>query len=352
MVHVGIAGIGFMGVTHYKAMQLVTGGHVSAISSRDPAKRAGDWTAVKGNFGGSGGTHDLSGVTCHATFEDLLADDAVDLVDICLPSPTHRDRSIEALEAGRHVLVEKPIALSVADADRMIDAARANDRLLMVGHVLRFWPQWRFLKQALDDGRYGRLRALNLRRIIALPDWSATISDFAANGGPMIDLHIHDVDFLLYLLGRPRRVRAIGNVRDDRVEYVSAIYDYDDGPRVSCQSGAIATAARPFFQAFEACFERATVAFSTSTEPEGCSAEPRRSGAQRLTVYRSTDDGVGAEFPEFDDADGFAPQLQHAVDCVTQGTASPFIDAAQARESLEVVMLEDEAVRSGEPVDL
>src|SRR5438874_6903152 len=113
MVRVGIAGIGFMGVTHFKAYQQVEGAPVAAIFTRDPKKLEGDWTNVRGNFGGAGGVQDLAGVRKHNNLEDLLGDPEIDLLDLCLPSYLHRDIAIEALERGKHVLVEKPIALTV-----------------------------------------------------------------------------------------------------------------------------------------------------------------------------------------------------------------------------------------------
>jgi len=119
MVRVGIAGIGFMGVTHYKALQKVKGAKVTAIFTRDPKKLGGDWTKVKGNFGDSGGVQDLSKVKRYDDLGAMLADPDLDLIDICLPTHLHRDVTLDALKAGRHVLVEKPIALDVRDADRM-----------------------------------------------------------------------------------------------------------------------------------------------------------------------------------------------------------------------------------------
>src|SRR5215216_2335310 len=119
MVNIGIAGIGFMGVTHFKALQQVKGARVAAIQARGEKKLAGEWRAVRGNFGESGGIQDLSGVARYRCVSDLLADEAIDLVDICLPTPLHAGVAISALHAGKHVLVEKPIALTLQDADAM-----------------------------------------------------------------------------------------------------------------------------------------------------------------------------------------------------------------------------------------
>src|SRR5690348_14336974 len=116
MVRMGIVGIGFMGMIHYLAARRVEGAQVVALCSRDPKKLAGDWTSIQGNFGPRGTQMDLS---AHARYPDiaaLLADPNVDLVDLCVPNDEHARLAIRALEAGKHVLVEKPIALVPADA--------------------------------------------------------------------------------------------------------------------------------------------------------------------------------------------------------------------------------------------
>src|SRR3954467_7330541 len=113
MVRVGIAGIGVMGVTHFKAYQQVEEARVAAIFTRDRKKLEGDWTNVRGNFGGAGGVQDLTGIKKYDDLDALLADGEIDLLDLCLPSHLHPEITTRALERGKHVLVEKPIALTV-----------------------------------------------------------------------------------------------------------------------------------------------------------------------------------------------------------------------------------------------
>src|SRR3954451_1025163 len=122
-IGIGIVGIGFMGMIHYLAARKLTGGRVVALCSRDARKLAGDWTSIQGNFGPRGTQMDLSGQALHRDVADLLADSSVDLVDLCVPNDEHVTLAIRALEAGKHVLVEKPIALTTADADAMVAAA-------------------------------------------------------------------------------------------------------------------------------------------------------------------------------------------------------------------------------------
>ena len=349
MVRIGIAGIGFMGVTHYKAAGQVPDAQVKAIFTRSEKKLEGDWSQVQGNFGEAGGVQDLSGVTKHRSFEALIGDDDLDLIDICLPTSLHAPYAIKALEAGKHVLVEKPIALSVSDADRMIAAAEASCRQLMVAQVLRFYPSWMYLKDVAESGRFGPLLTLNQQRVISRPDWSRDIADFSANGGPLIDLHIHDVDFMLYLLGKPKRVAAIGRRQGNAVVYVSTIYDYGNGPSVSCQSGAVVMSGRPFLHGFEACFERATVTFAQATEPVENESTAGRSASHVLSVY---DVEGGVSFPDLPVSDSFVAQLKNVVQCVSQDKPSQIIGAVSARDSLALVHLEDEAIRQGGYVEV
>ncbi|MFO0952281.1 MAG: Gfo/Idh/MocA family oxidoreductase [Isosphaeraceae bacterium] len=216
MVGIGIVGIGFMGMIHYHAASRVAGARVAALCTRDPRKLAGDWTSIQGNFGPRGSMMDLSAHKLYADPDELFADPSVDLVDLCVPNDDHARLAIRALEAGKHVLVEKPIAVSPADAEAMLATARERGRLLMVAHVLPFVPEFAFAAEAVRSGRYGALRAGHLTRIIARPDWSSAIKDVAKTGGPAVDLHIHDTHFLGLLCGVPRGVRSRGIVEEGR----------------------------------------------------------------------------------------------------------------------------------------
>ena len=158
MIHVGIAGIGFMGMVHYLAFQRMNRARVRAICEQDPDRLAGDWRSIRGNFGPEGRRMDLTGVSRYTRFEEMLADPKLDVIDICLPPAVHALAAIAALRAGKHVVCERPIALKPADAERMIRAAQSAGRLLLIGHVLPFFPEYRFAYQTVVTGKYGRLQ--------------------------------------------------------------------------------------------------------------------------------------------------------------------------------------------------
>src|SRR3954469_8218630 len=265
MVGIGIVGIGFLGMIHYLAARKLTGGRVVALCSRDPKKLAGDWTGIQGNFGPRGTQMDLTGLAGYSDIAGLLADPQVDLVDLCVPNDEHARLAIRALEAGKHVLVEKPIALTAADADSMLAAARASDKLLMVAHVLPFFPEFAYAADAVLSGRYGALKAAHLNRVISRPDWSAGVADADRSGGPAIDLHIHDTHFIGLVCGVPRAVHSRGVVEGREVRHLTTQYLYDEPDlAVSAVSGALSQSGRPFAHGFDVYLERATLSFASA----------------------------------------------------------------------------------------
>jgi predicted dehydrogenase len=335
MVRIGLLGVGFMGRIHSLALKGVRGATLAAVCSRDSAKLRGDWSGTRGNFGPEPGFFDLTGVKTFSDYDAMLADPDIDLIDICTPTDLHPEAAIAALKAGKHVLVEKAIALTTAEADAMMAAAVAAGKMLMVAHVLPFFPEF---ADAVKTGRYGKLVAATLTRVISKPDWSADIGDAAKTGGPAVDLHIHDTHFVGLLCGTPKEVSSVGTVEKDAVTYVATNYVYDKGgPAVSCTSGAVAAAGRPFAHGFELYLEKATLAY--------------HSGGVPLTLF--TADGK-SETPTLegggDPLAAFVAELQAAVDGVTSGTTPEGLSGRIARDALEVCLSECESVKLGRPV--
>ncbi len=163
----------------------------------------------------------------------MLADPRVDLVDLCVPNDQHAPMAIQALKAGKPVLVEKPIALSIDEADAMVAASRQAGKPLMVAQVLPFVPEFAFALEAVRSGRYGQLRAAHFTRVISKPDWSSEIADASRSGGPAIDLHIHDTHFIGLLCGVPRAVHSRGVVEDGAVVHLTTQYLFDRPDRRS-----------------------------------------------------------------------------------------------------------------------
>jgi predicted dehydrogenase len=338
MVKIGIVGIGFMGMIHYLAAQRLQNAQVAAIVSRDPKKRAGDWRGIRGNFGPPGQLMDLRGIKAYTTLSELLADPEIELVDICLPTHLHAQASIEALKSGKHVIVEKPVALSLEDADRMLDVSRQSGKFLMVAQVLPFVPEFHYALQLARSGQAGKLLGGHLERIISKPDWSAEIADPAKTGGPAIDLHIHDTHYILLMAGLPKAVYARGVVENGTVVHLTSQYVYDrEGPScLSCSSGALCQKGREFTHGFELYFEKATTSYRLGSP---------------LTVYWA--DGRTEQPALSDGGDptaAFTAELQAAVNAVRTGHEAPELSGQLARDALMICYREIESVLSNKIV--
>ena len=349
MVRIGIVGLGFMGLTHFRAARGLYGGEVAAVCSRSPEKRGGDLRGILGNFGEPGGRENFSDLRAYAEFDAILNDDEIDLIDICLPSELHRDATIGALRAGKHVLVEKPIAVTIEDAEHMVRVAREQRKLLLVAHVLPYFPEFAYVLQAVRKGGYGDLIGGHLKRIISRPDWRADTNGSAQDAGPGIDLHVHDTHFVHLLCGRPDSVSSSGRLRDGkRADYLATTYHYDSHPDLclTSASGAVSQPGRAFCHGFEIYLEEATVLYEAAT------LEGQQQISSPLTVL--TDDGkvqrpdLGSQSP----GNAFQNELQAAVDSVASGIAAPELEGGRAADALRLCIAEIEAARTRSPISM
>jgi predicted dehydrogenase len=357
MIRVGIVGIGFMGWIHWLAYQRMGGSRVTAISTRNPQRLAGDWRGIQGNFGPPGEQVDLAGVSKYANLDQLLADSQVDLVDITLPNSLHADVAIRALDAGKHVLCEKPMAMALADCERMVAAAKKANRLLMIGQVLPFFPEYDWSRQVITSGKYGRLRGGAFRRVIADPTW---IKDFWSPehiGGPMLDLHIHDAHFIRLMFGMPQEVTTAGRVRNSSC--VSETHDNslpefwhsqfrfaDPNLVVEATCGTIGQQGRPFTHAFEIHLEKATLAFDFAV----IGGEGRY-----LCEPMLLDSAGGIERPKLpggDPVDAFVNELREVTRSINDGKTSEILGAILAQDAIRLCEKQSESLQSGKPVKI
>lgn len=344
MIRVGIAGIGFMGMTHYRAYQKIRGVKVAALCEQDPKRLAGDWRSIKGNFGPQGEMMDLSGVRRYAKFDDLIADPDLDLIDICLPPAAHPAMTIAALRAGKHVFCEKPIALEPADAVRMVDAAKKAQRLLMIGHVLPFFPEYQFAYQAIASGKYGQLLGGHFKRIISDPQWLPDFYDPTKVGGPMLDLHVHDAHFIRLVFGMPKAVHSVGTMRGPVVERFTTQFLFDPPRMVTASSGVIGQQGRPFTHAYEIYLEKAMLLFDYMALPKiGDAVTP-------LTVLTADGKATRPKLPGGDPTVAFVAELGEVVRSVKANRPSPLLAGELARDAVVLCRKQTESVVKGRAV--
>jgi predicted dehydrogenase len=295
-----------MGSTHLQAYQSVPNAEVAAVASSDERKRSGDLSAIQGNLDRPGEAMDFGDAALYATVEEMLADPNVNAVDLCLPSHLHASTTLKALEAGKHVLVEKPMALTGEECDRMVEAARSNGKVLMVAQVLRFWPDYARTREIVRSGDLGPVKTALFRRKCAAPAWGKWMHDRSRSGGGVFDLLIHDFDFALHLFGKPASITAQGVEEIEKgIDVVEAALDYGGSQLVSISGGWHHPQSYPFSMEFSIVCEGGTLDF--------------HSGLRRLTLYRG--DGSSEE-PELSQQDGFVAQLSAFADACESGSVS------------------------------
>jgi len=329
MLKVGILGMGGMGWYHARRYPQVSNAAIVAIADIVP-ERLEAKEAVAVNLAGGEAALDLSQAARYGEAADLIAQADVDVVDICLPTDLHAPYAIKALEAGLHVLCEKPMALTSADADRMIAASKAAGRQLMIAHCLRFWPEYLYLKRCIQEQPYGRLLSLNMWRMGGHPGWAAHnwFADPARSGGMVLDLHIHDVDYVNAVFGRPDHLYATARTSEQAKTYdvLHAIFEYTNGPQIHMHAGW-SVGQIPFQAGFEAWFDRAFVCFD-----EG-----------KLTVF--DDPGKVAAHPaEFEPGDAYLNEIAYFLDCVEKGASPTRCMPESTRDSIALIEREYQVV--------
>jgi len=195
-------------------------------------------------------------------YQTLIASSDVEGIDICLPTPMHPWVAIAALEAGKHVICEKPLALNLSECSRILNATRNSGRIFMVAHVVRFIPAYRMLAQAIRDDHFGPLHSIHFKRWSAVPAWSDWLARPAESGGAILDLLIHDFDQSIWLLGMPSRVSAIPMESENTVR---CLMQYDaSASRPACTieiEGGWFSDERPFAMSFHAHFSQADLIY-------------------------------------------------------------------------------------------
>ncbi|MGN0852799.1 MAG: Gfo/Idh/MocA family protein [Kiritimatiellia bacterium] len=259
MVRIALVGFGFMGRMHYGGWKRIPGANVVAVCDANLKQLT---TVSGGNLPGVDATTDFTGVAVFDDYAALLAAGGFDAVDITLPTALHPATAIAALEAGFHVLCEKPMALSVRDCDAMLAAAGKARRTLLIAQCLRFWPEYVALKRIVASGRYGAVVAADFQRSSNAPDprgphgW---FLDERKSGGCLLDMHIHDADMVAWLFGPPASASAWVHRRADGVlDHAQLRYAYPDKIVTATVSWAVAKTLG-FEASFRVVFEKATV---------------------------------------------------------------------------------------------
>jgi len=325
-----------MGSTHLKALRSVPRAELVAVCSDEENKLSGDLSDIQGNLGGPGERFDFSHVEKYRDVDALLADSNVEAVDICLPTHLHTEVAIKALRAGKHVLVEKPMALSGEAADAMLAEAGRSRRVFMVAQVLRFVPQYRALAHELASKKYGAVRAAVFRRRCAAPFWNKWLGDASKSGGGIFDLLIHDVDYCVSLFGVPAAVSATGYEASELgVDIVSANLFYEGGLSVLVTGGWHHRKAYPFSMEYTVTADGATFDYNSLRDTAG--------------VFDASGETRPLAVPT---QDGFEAEMQYFVDCCESGKRPEACPPEESARAVKLMLMILEArQRNGEKIE-
>lgn len=335
-----------MGMVHYLTYQKLRGVKVTAIATPEPERRAGDWRGIQGNFGPPGEQMDLTGVATYETVDQMIAEAEVDVIDVTLPPSLHTGATVAALKAGKHVFCEKPIAMTPADGRKMVRAAEQNDRRLLVGHVLPFFPEYAWALKAIDEGKYGEVIGGSFRRVISDPAWLPNYWTADKVGGPMLDLHVHDAHFIRLVFGKPQAVSTVGRMRGEVPEFWHSQFQYESGVTVAATSGTIDQQGRPFDHGFEIHLEGATLAFEFAViGDEGRYLCPP-------TLFDSRGKATPAKLASGDPMDAFAAELKEVVRSLRADESSELLGAALALDAIEMCHKQSKSLTTGKSVKM
>ena len=341
MVRVAIIGAGLMGGVHARGYATLS----ERVSLRLIHDVNPDRAAVLA---------DTIGTEIALTLDDVLDDPEVEAVTICVPPHLNREIAVRALRAGKHVFLEKPIALKLEDADAILAAAEQSRTVLMVGLVLRFWPGYAELRALACGGELGRPLTVTTSRLQPPAEWGGWISDVHLTGGIAPLVLVHDFDQMNWLLGEPlhvaaRPLRGAGRA----ATHVGVWVDYGDASglaeatmdmpssypltselRVVCERGAVVYS-----------FEAGGAEAADSSGPGSGEQRLGASNAHHLSIYR--DKPKSHEIVELGDGDLWTPELVHFLDAIEGRAPLGLGTGHQARQTLAVALAANRSLESG-----
>ncbi|MFO7611778.1 MAG: Gfo/Idh/MocA family oxidoreductase [Clostridia bacterium] len=293
---------------------------------------------------------DKYGIRSYASAEAMLCDESIDAVCVCTPSGLHRKYCIEAARAGKHIVVEKPMALTVGDCDEIINACRENDVKLEVICQLRFKETFRYVKKLVADGALGRIVSADIYmkyyrspEYYSSSNWKGTWK--MDGGGALMNQGIHGVDMLLFIMGRVRSVFGFARTlaRDIEVEdTAAAVVEFENGALGVIQGTTSVMPGYP--RRLEINGDKGSIALV-----DGDIALWDVEGVEKpvFTVARSGSHNDPMAF----DIEGHVLQITDLIESVAEDRPS-FVNEFEGRRPVELITAIYESSKTGEKVDL
>jgi len=328
MLKVGILGTGTMAKTHASAYRAIDGVQVAAFADSLPGTL--DIVAKEYN------------AKAYTNYDELINDSSLDIIDVCLPTPLHKENTIKALATGKHVFCEKPVARTLADAMEVKKAVDAAKGKFMVGHVVRFFPEFMVMKQMIDEGKLGTVGIARTSRIAAQPhgvkDW---YENMEMSGGVILDLIIHDFDYLNWFFGKPKRVYAQGLFKktQEEMDYALVVIRYESGV-IAHVEGSWAEPSG-FNVKAEICGSKGII-----------DVEPYKEAPLTINLRNPEVKQAGVIVPEAPvEESQYTTEIRHFIDCIIHDK-TPRVTVDDAIYALKIGLAALESIETGLPVNI
>ncbi len=319
MLKAALIGFGGIARTHLEGYRKLEEKGIARLAAAYDIRKEAFEKEVEINLGGDGASK--ADFHRYTDLEEMLRKETVDFVDICVPSYLHREYATRMLERGYNVLCEKPMALNSEDCEAMLTAEKKSGKHFMIAQCLRFFPEYEFLKECIDDNRYGKVLGAFFNRVSAQPLWGFEnwYTDYARCGGAVTDIHIHDVDIVRYLFGEPAAVSCHATDCKTRYDIVQTSFQYGGTP-ISA-NGCWTAGKIKFAASYKVDFERASVLFEQGS----------------VTVYPEEGEPFRVAPGEFN---GYAGEIAYFCDVIcgkTENLKNPAVSAARTIRLVETM---------------
>jgi len=330
MIKAGIIGYGFIGQLHSNVFKALSDAELVAISDVADEKKA---KAKKDGFN----VMDV---------DAIIKDPDINVLFICLPTYLHKEFVVKAINGGKDVFCEKPMARTSQEAQEMIDVAKKNKKILVIGHCIRFWSQYQILADYIRSEKAGKLRSLKLARLSGRPVWSWNnwLMDEKLSGGAALDLHIHDTDFISYVFGKPDSVKSIGSTDYSGISHIWTIYNYNNKDvRIIAEGGwDFPSKSYYFHQDFEAVFEKGALYYQfVENKLYFCPAEGEKEEIETEDLQLGEVETIG----NIKAIAAYYKEDCYFLDCVKNRKEPEIIRPEDALQSLKTIEAECESVR-------
>lgn len=318
MVDIALVGAGFIGKVHSGSYNKIKDANVIAVI--DVNKEKGKKLA------------EVNNANFYTSLDECLKKEEVDIVDICTPTFTHVDLIKKAADLKINIFCEKPLALSLKDADQMIKAVENNKVKAMVGFVLRFWPEYLKVKEIIESGEIGKPLHGHLERLSIMPEeyW---LLDEKYSGGAAVDLHCHDLDYITWIFGKPKTIKAQGVYNPEYIKHGGMVHivtniEFKNGISGMVESGWAFKGAFPFTMLIRILCENGTVEWISRA---GVNIE-KRDLAPKITIFRA--DG-SIDKLEVDKRDAYVSECEYFIDCVVNNRDVKIATFRDGRDALK-----------------